>query len=75
MFKDGFEDLLGLVANALPSGSETERRAEALSVLAEMIGALVLARSVGDGVLSKEILDLTKRRLLVAAPTHSGADS
>jgi TetR/AcrR family transcriptional repressor of nem operon len=55
-FKDGIEDYLSLIGSAMPGTSLEERRGQSIAVLATMVGALVLARAVGDDSLSHEIL-------------------
>lgn len=45
------------VARLLPDRLRSTRRRKAAATLAGMVGALVLARAVGDDALSKEILD------------------
>ncbi|OSQ35763.1 TetR/AcrR family transcriptional regulator [Thalassospira mesophila] len=65
-FSDGLEPLIDMVAQAVPDmpGDDGDaRRAEALSVISEMVGALVLARMVSSGDLSDEILDASKAHL------------
>jgi TetR/AcrR family transcriptional repressor of nem operon len=56
-------------AERLPGERETARR-EAINKFAMMVGALVMARSVGKGALSEELLDTVRERLVAdeAAP-------
>jgi hypothetical protein len=49
-------------AERLPGERETARR-EAINKFAMMVGALVMARSVGKGALSEELLDTVRERL------------
>lgn len=63
-FAEGLEALAGILAPLLPGGSEAERRDEALATIAGLVGAIVLARAVGDETLSEEILVATARQLV-----------
>ncbi|MDC8013552.1 TetR/AcrR family transcriptional regulator [Tahibacter soli] len=51
------------VARLLPDRLRSTRRRKAAATLAGMVGALVLARAVGDAALSKEILDAAATEL------------
>jgi TetR/AcrR family transcriptional regulator, transcriptional repressor for nem operon len=52
----GLEALLSILTRAIPGRSARERRNRAIVAMSEMVGALVLARCVGDRPLSDEIL-------------------
>nr|MBA4770715.1 TetR/AcrR family transcriptional regulator [Sphingobium sp.] len=54
-FRKGFEELAGILEQA----GEMDRSA-ALARMAQMVGALVLARAVGDADLSEEILQAAR---------------
>ncbi|MHA6766834.1 TetR/AcrR family transcriptional regulator [Sphingobium ummariense] len=56
-FRGGLEGLAGILEQA---GAD---RAEALARLAQMVGAMVLARAVDDAALSEEILQATRGSL------------
>jgi TetR/AcrR family transcriptional repressor of nem operon len=58
-FTDGLETLTALLAKLAPGRSAAAKRKKALATIAEMVGAIVLARVVNDPALSKEILDAT----------------
>jgi TetR/AcrR family transcriptional regulator, transcriptional repressor for nem operon len=58
-FTAGLESSLALLSNAIPRRSKAERRRKAIAALAEMIGAMILARAVNDPALSDEILAST----------------
>jgi TetR/AcrR family transcriptional repressor of nem operon len=58
-FTDGLETLTALLAKLAPGRSAAAKRKKALATIAEMVGAIVLARVVDDPALSKEILDAT----------------
>lgn len=62
-FRNGFEELAIILEQAEPDMS----RPDALSHMAQMVGAMVLARGVGDPALSDEILAATRRALGVGA--------
>lgn len=56
-FRGGFEELAGILEQA---GAD---RADALARLAQMVGAMVLARAVDDAALSEEILQAARGSL------------
>src|ERR1700730_9700104 len=65
-FADGLNKWASILAAALSGRSKAEKRKQSLVAVAEMVGALVLARSVNDPAFAKEILqaaigDLTQR--------------
>jgi TetR/AcrR family transcriptional repressor of nem operon len=66
-FADGLEALIGIVAEALPGRSKAARRRKAVSTVTAMIGALLVARAVGNCALSDEILAAARQELLDAA--------
>lgn len=66
-FAQGLEPLIAILAGVTEGRSKAARRRKAVAALAELVGALVLARAVGDAALSDEILDATRRELLPAA--------
>ena len=53
-----------LLAGLMPEGTPAQRRQQAISTFASMVGAIVLARSVDDEALSAEILAAVKAQLL-----------
>lgn len=59
-FADGFEALVGVLAKAIPGRARKERRERAIATFAEMVGAMVLARSVSDPELRQEILRVSR---------------
>ncbi len=63
VFRDGLLRLVDVLMAAIP-GTKAARRRKALAVMAQLVGAGVLARAVNDGALAEEILDATKRDLL-----------
>ncbi|MEA2818296.1 MAG: TetR/AcrR family transcriptional regulator, transcriptional repressor for nem operon [Bradyrhizobium sp.] len=66
-FARGLESLIEIIAKAVPGRSKSGRRRKAVAAVAEMVGALMLARAVDDPALSNEILDAAKLELLAAA--------
>ena len=59
VFASGVEQLIASVEERLPDGPD--RRERALGVVTRMVGALMLARAVPDGVLADELLDTNLR--------------
>jgi len=55
-FTMGLEPILELLSNVVPGRSTAVRRRKAITTMAEMVGALILSRAVGDRALSDEIL-------------------
>lgn len=58
-FRGGFVALMDILQRAAPDLS----RDEALARMAQMVGAMVLARGVGDPLLSDEILNATRKAM------------
>lgn len=63
----GVIGLAGAIGTLLPIEDDAKRRALALSMLAEMTGAVAAARAVGDASLSEEILSSARRSLRARA--------
>jgi len=59
--------LLNILTSATPGRSKAARRRKAVAAMAGLVGALTLARAVGDPALSDEILEAVHRELLDAA--------
>jgi TetR/AcrR family transcriptional repressor of nem operon len=66
-FADGLQPFLDILAEAIPGRSKAARRRKAVATMAALVGAVALARAVGDLSLSDEILDAVHRELLEAA--------
>ena len=66
-FAQGLEPLIDIVAKAIPGRSKAARRRKAVAAVAELVGAVILARAVGDASLSDEILEAARQELLQAA--------
>ena len=63
----GVARLVNSIAGLLPQGDEGRKRALAVSMLAEMTGAVAAARAVSDKMLSDEILASARRSLRARA--------
>ena len=68
-FTEGLQATVGRIARLLPQGRRQAKEDEALSVMATLVGALVLARAVDDPALSKRILAAAKDRLTEELPS------
>ena len=55
-FTEGYEKLLQLVASVLSEDTDEKRYDAAIALLSEMVGALLLSRTVNDLALSERIL-------------------
>jgi TetR/AcrR family transcriptional repressor of nem operon len=66
-FAEGLEPSLDILAKSLPGKSKAERRRKALTAMAALVGALMLARAVEDTPLSDEMLDAVRRQLAAVA--------
>lgn len=66
-FAQGLESLIDILEQTVPARPKAARRRKAIAAMAELVGALILARAVGDIELSNEILGATRRELLAAA--------
>jgi TetR/AcrR family transcriptional regulator, transcriptional repressor for nem operon len=58
VFTDGFEKLIVILAKAAPGRTKAEKRKRAIAAFSEMVGAMVLARAVGEPTLATEILQV-----------------
>jgi TetR/AcrR family transcriptional regulator, transcriptional repressor for nem operon len=65
-FARGLEPVIEVVAKALPGRLKAVRRRKAVAAVAELVGALVLARAIDDVSLSNEILEAAHHELLDA---------
>lgn len=70
-FAEGLEPLIDVVAKSLPGRSKAARRRKAIATVAELVGALILARAVGSGKLSDEVLEATRRELLAGGEQNN----
>lgn len=62
-FERGLRRFMDQLARALPGRNASKRRAAALAVISQMVGALILSRSVDDPALSDEILESAREAL------------
>lgn len=53
---EGIRSMLELIESSVPGSDKKTKRANAIHTLTTMVGALIVARAVGDPALSKEIL-------------------
>src|SRR6516165_1250229 len=60
----GLDALLAALARVVPGRSEAEKRKRSIAAMAEMVGAVVLARCVGDRELADEILTIATTDLM-----------
>ena len=65
-FTEGLQSLVGILEKAIPARSKAARRRKALAAMAQLVGALTLARAVDDPALSDELLAASRRELLAA---------
>jgi TetR/AcrR family transcriptional repressor of nem operon len=63
-FADGLRPFLDTLAESIPGRSKAARRRKAVATMASLVGAVTLARAVGDQRLSDEILAAVHRELL-----------
>jgi TetR/AcrR family transcriptional repressor of nem operon len=66
-FAQGLEPLIDILTRVAPGRRKAARRRKAIAALAELVGALVLARAVGVAPLSDELLDAARCELLSPA--------
>jgi TetR/AcrR family transcriptional repressor of nem operon len=65
---EGTLSTLDLLASLMPAEGDAEKRRQAIAAYAGMIGGLVLARTVDDDALSKEILETVSAAVLAHSP-------
>jgi TetR/AcrR family transcriptional regulator, transcriptional repressor for nem operon len=66
-FREGLGSLVDVLAKVAPRRTAAAKRKQALADMAQMVGAMVLARAVDDRALAKEILDAAISDLTTAA--------
>ncbi len=57
---EGLRSAFNLLSGLVPGKSEAARRQKAISTYASLVGAMIMARAVGDPALSQEILDAVR---------------
>ena len=62
-FAAELENMVDALAGFLPGADAAERRSRALPLLAQMVGAIVLARAFGRSVLAAELLDAVRKAI------------
>ena len=68
VFRDGLLRLVEVLMQAIPGASKAARRRKSLAVMAQLVGAGVLALAVDDAAFAEEILAATKHDLLAREP-------
>ena len=63
-FANGLQPLIKILSGLVSGASTAVRRRKAISTMAQMVGAMVLARSVDDPQLSREILATVSNNLV-----------
>jgi TetR/AcrR family transcriptional repressor of nem operon len=58
-FTQGLQALVGILEQTVDGRSRAARHKQALAIMAQMVGAMMLARAVDDRELSTKILDAT----------------
>lgn len=72
-FAAELEKLIAALAGFMPGADAAERRSRALPLMAQMVGAIVLARAFGRSVLATELLDAVRKAIGEArGPLPSG---
>jgi TetR/AcrR family transcriptional repressor of nem operon len=70
-FASELENLIAVLAGFLPGADPAERRKRAQALMAQLVGAIVLARALGRSVQSAEILEAV--RAAIALPGRAAA--
>lgn len=63
VFSEGLESLVGILGRLMPGRSAAAKRRKALAAMAQIVGALAIARAVDNDALSKEILAAAREDL------------
>jgi TetR/AcrR family transcriptional repressor of nem operon len=75
---EGLEALVAVLEKAVPGKSKTAKRRAALAAMAQLAGAVMLARAVDDEALSRDLLEAARRNLIERAsppaPPPTGRD-
>jgi TetR/AcrR family transcriptional repressor of nem operon len=66
-FAEGLRPLIDILTDAVAGRTKATRRRKALAAMSELVGAIILARAVGDAALSDEILAAARQELLAVA--------
>jgi TetR/AcrR family transcriptional repressor of nem operon len=68
IFSEGLNRWAGILADVLTGRTSAERRKKSLAAVSQMVGALVLARSVDDPAFAREILQAASGDLMERFP-------
>lgn len=60
----GFEQLIDIIAQWMPSENEPSAKDDALFTLSSMVGALTMARLIDNPEVSQRILDVARKKLI-----------
>jgi TetR/AcrR family transcriptional repressor of nem operon len=60
-FSRELEGLIEVLANSLPGSDRARRHEQALALMAQLVGAIVLSRALGSSSLSEDILDAVRK--------------
>jgi len=66
-FAGELEKMVTVLAGFMPGADAAERRRRALPLLAQMVGAIVLARAFGRGALAAELLEAVRNAIAAAS--------
>ncbi|WP_228527364.1 TetR/AcrR family transcriptional regulator [Noviherbaspirillum soli] len=64
-FAAELESLIGVLSGFLPGADPSVRRKRALALMAQLVGAIVLARAFGRSAMSAEILDIVRAAVVL----------
>jgi TetR/AcrR family transcriptional repressor of nem operon len=64
-FAAELESLIGVLSGFLPGPDPSERRKRALALMAQLVGAIVLARAFGGSAMSTEILNIVRAAVVL----------
>lgn len=66
-FAAELENMVDALAGFMPGADAAERRRRALPLMAQMLGAIVLARALGRSVLAGEVLETVRKAIAAGA--------
>lgn len=61
VFAEGLESVLEVLSTLVPGSTDEERRANAIAMFSQWVGALILSRAASDNTLSDEILAIARK--------------
>lgn len=74
-FAAQLERLVDALAGFMPGADAAERRSRALPLMAQMVGAIVLARAFGRSMLAAEVLETVRQAIATAGTSVSSTTS